>query len=625
MHGPDTPGHFGNLRCRREAFGVTGAMLFVRKALYEQLGGFDEKLPLNYNDVDFCLRLRREGYSCVVDPNVRVYHFESASKVGTFRAEKEALFSRWPGLLDPYFNAGFVQRDPAYVVASSRETANFSDATTFERWLDLRIGVRTSRKRLTASPLISVGVSVYNQPVSMLREMMASFTFQTYPGRELVILDNGSSNPATLAWLASVAATPKVRVLRLEENAGIAGGQRALVRAAKGDWFVPIDSDDFLTIDALRIFAERMQENPQARIFYSDEFKSDPASNKFAPFFKPDFDAVSISNCCYPGHLMAMKMDLLREIDADGDDRATWCHDWDTTFRSLAAGETPVHVPEQLYAWRINPGSTASAETGAKPEAVASQVFVLERALADRGVQDKIRVQPNVVGPNTGMWTLDALTNVDASILDATALWLKSDRPEALLRDAAQAQEWVAILLAPGAEAKITDLLALSAVAHWDPRVGVVSGALSQNDGKSVLWSGGVFTAQGVSELSYGQNWADGGYYGRLYLQRCVDVAAPLNVLIKSTRLVAALDVLKSEGASFSASNLMVALGVLAAREDWLIAITPVLRPTLPHDLRSILPMDRDGLLRQLADFTPTSRWYGAHLSAETPFVPSDC
>jgi GT2 family glycosyltransferase len=81
------------LHCRREVFGVTGAVMVVRRSVFLDLGGFSDALPLNYNDVDFCVRLRQSGLTCVVDPGVRLYHFESATKVGTFRCEKETLFS----------------------------------------------------------------------------------------------------------------------------------------------------------------------------------------------------------------------------------------------------------------------------------------------------------------------------------------------------------------------------------------------------------------------------------------------------------------------------------------------------------------------------------------------------
>ena len=58
------------LRCRREVFCIGAAMMFIKKSVYQAVGGFPEDMPLIYNDVEFGLRLRDHGYSCVVDPKI---------------------------------------------------------------------------------------------------------------------------------------------------------------------------------------------------------------------------------------------------------------------------------------------------------------------------------------------------------------------------------------------------------------------------------------------------------------------------------------------------------------------------------------------------------------------------
>jgi GT2 family glycosyltransferase len=624
MHPPTARGHFGNLRCRREVFAVTGAMLFVRRQLYMDVGGFDEGLPLNYNDVDFCLRVRAKGLSCVVDPETVVYHYESASKVGTFKSEKEALFIRWPGLTDPYFNARFVQRDPAYTIAPFDQARTFGDAITFERWFDLKIANRAARPSPRKGPKLSLCVSVYNQPVDQLREMFTSYAMQTYRNSELIILDNGSSAPETLRWLESIKDIPDVRLIHHEENQGIMGGQRALAREARGDFMIPIDADDFLTADALQVLAAAITAAPEGKIFYSDEFKSNTQSDKFSPFFKTDFDPILITNCCYPGHLMAIHLATLRQLGGYDDDRSTWCHDWDTTLRALAAGIEPIHVPELLYAWRINPGSTASAETGAKPEAVASQRFVLERLIASRGMSAVLSPIPNTLGENTGMWTIQANRPVESlEVLDAEALWTALE-PAHLLRGAAGRGAWVAILLASGSAERCDSLQALSAPALLDDRVKVVSGVLSDASGERVLWAGGVFTPDGVIDPSVGDTWRTGGYHGRLFCQRCTDVASGVNVLIDCQVLLAALDRLQAANQVVTADTLMVTLGLLSASSDWLVAVTPVLRAALPAKLRAQVPIDRNGLALENANLTMSSRWYNADLKPDRPYEPRD-
>ena len=52
------------LRMTRDVSAVTGAMLGIRADLFRELGGFDEAFPVNYNDVDLCLRVRDKGLAC---------------------------------------------------------------------------------------------------------------------------------------------------------------------------------------------------------------------------------------------------------------------------------------------------------------------------------------------------------------------------------------------------------------------------------------------------------------------------------------------------------------------------------------------------------------------------------
>ncbi|MCX7785720.1 MAG: glycosyltransferase family 2 protein [candidate division WOR-3 bacterium] len=53
--------------------------LLVRKEAIEQIGGFDERFPMFYNDVDFCLRLKRAGWKIVYFPDSSVIHYRGAS------------------------------------------------------------------------------------------------------------------------------------------------------------------------------------------------------------------------------------------------------------------------------------------------------------------------------------------------------------------------------------------------------------------------------------------------------------------------------------------------------------------------------------------------------------------
>jgi len=65
----------------RQVDAVTGACLMTRKDLFLELGGFDEKnLPIAYNDVDYCLKLRERGFEIIWTPEAKLFHYESASR-----------------------------------------------------------------------------------------------------------------------------------------------------------------------------------------------------------------------------------------------------------------------------------------------------------------------------------------------------------------------------------------------------------------------------------------------------------------------------------------------------------------------------------------------------------------
>lgn len=104
---------------------VTAACLMVKRSVYEQVGGFEEKLAVAFNDVDFCLKVRAAGLLVVYRPNVEAYHYESKSrgsedspeKVARFQREIEYMRNHWIGILkngDPYYNPNLSSVYPNY-------------------------------------------------------------------------------------------------------------------------------------------------------------------------------------------------------------------------------------------------------------------------------------------------------------------------------------------------------------------------------------------------------------------------------------------------------------------------------------------------------------------------------
>ena len=87
---------------------VTGAVMATRTSLFRDVGGYDERLSVDFNDVDFCLRLGKLGYRCVWTPYATLFHFEGSSLVRTAASDEDRqLFEeRWKDSFenDPYYN-----------------------------------------------------------------------------------------------------------------------------------------------------------------------------------------------------------------------------------------------------------------------------------------------------------------------------------------------------------------------------------------------------------------------------------------------------------------------------------------------------------------------------------------
>ena len=91
----------------RECSGVTAAAAAMRRDVFDSVGGFDGAFPVNFNDVDLCLRVRRNHFRIVWTPAAEWYHFESATReAGHTQHELDLLVGRWAAELqhDPYFN-----------------------------------------------------------------------------------------------------------------------------------------------------------------------------------------------------------------------------------------------------------------------------------------------------------------------------------------------------------------------------------------------------------------------------------------------------------------------------------------------------------------------------------------
>jgi len=120
-------GYFHRAEVAHYATAVTAACLVVSRDKFEALGGLDEEtFAIAFNDVDFCLKLRRAGWHNIYQPRAVLLHHESKSRgkdiapsqIARFHRELAALRERWQTMtfIDPLHHPQLDSEVESYIV-----------------------------------------------------------------------------------------------------------------------------------------------------------------------------------------------------------------------------------------------------------------------------------------------------------------------------------------------------------------------------------------------------------------------------------------------------------------------------------------------------------------------------
>ena len=116
--------YYGRNRADYNVLAVSAACLAVEREKFGEIGGFNEELPNNYNDVDFCLRLNSAGYFNIIRNDVKLYHYESLSRD---ISNSSMMFSDLKHLKQ--LNPAYKIRDPFH----NRNLSQFSSDFVFDK------------------------------------------------------------------------------------------------------------------------------------------------------------------------------------------------------------------------------------------------------------------------------------------------------------------------------------------------------------------------------------------------------------------------------------------------------------------------------------------------------------
>jgi Glycosyl transferase family 2/Methyltransferase domain len=511
-----------------------------------------------------------------------------------------------------------------------------SDSYDYSTWIETRVASRRSLYAIASGPSLSLLTSVWNTPPEYLHALHATVAEQDWLDFEWIVLDNGSTERATVAALEEISLGKRVHFFRVDENRGIVGGMRYCLERASADYVLPLDSDDLLYPDALRIMAWHIEHTGRPPLLYSDEDKVRDGHHR-DPYLKPGWDPVLFLNSCYIAHLCAIDRSLALNLGLYSDPAAEGCHDWDSFIRFMLAGHTPVHVPEVLYSWRMH-GASAALNIESKPYIAASHRHVLGRFLAAQHAADRFQVAPNPLFNGTPDWWFRR-DHSDARPLLSVVLGSGAD--EALPRTSYPRHSAVAFPLSaplnelsdlirrnaePGALVQFVaanvelegDEWPWEAIALMElhPDTVMVAGRVSDQT-KRIVAAGEYFGFGGACGCpDVGRAVHDPGYFAQMWSQRSVSAASTILAIADSAFLDEVLDATPKDATPrfFGAWA-----GAHAARTQRRVVYSPHISGRGRVDRaawdREITTVERAAFVRLNTDLLPEARFFSPMLS----------
>src|SRR5436309_1983160 len=247
--------------------------------------------------------------------------------------------------------------------------------------------LREQSRTFSYRPLISILTPTFNSDDQFLTAAVESVIAQAYENWELVLIDDGSSDPRMRGLLEKQGQRDARIQTGFQDHDGISSALNAALSRARGAWVALLDHDDLLEQDALFRAIELLQNDREADVIYSDEDKI--VDGKLAaPMLKPDWSPEFFCTHDYLGHFVVVRRDLAQpgfRSEFDG------AQDYDLLLRISEKTDRIRHLPRVLYHWRRTSESTAH-NIRRKPGALESGRRCVEEHLARRQQNARVTI-----------------------------------------------------------------------------------------------------------------------------------------------------------------------------------------------------------------------------------------
>lgn len=241
-------------------------------------------------------------------------------------------------------------------------------------------------------PLFSIIVPLFRTPIPYFHDMIRSVLDQVFSNWELILV-NASPEDDALTTAIQTYTDPRIHVVPLAENLGIAGNTNEGIRAARGRYICFFDHDDILDARILSLYAAELARDSHIDLLYCDEDNfHEELADRYSPLLKPDFNLDLLYSHNYVVHMLTVSRTALEQVELSPDS-TSGAQDYDLTLKIAEVARKIKHVPYVLYHWRAHAGSTNGGIMSSKPYAIAASVEALSSHFERRGIN--VEVEPS--------------------------------------------------------------------------------------------------------------------------------------------------------------------------------------------------------------------------------------
>ncbi len=192
--------YFHRAMCAQDYSAVTAACMMSKRSVFDAVGGFTEELAVAFNDIDYCMKVRKAGKLVVYAPYAVLHHYESKSrgledtpeKVARFNREMATFAKRWPEILkngDPYYNPNLTLRKSDFAL---RDLKKEKIGEPYK----LEVNERSWRRRMKDVTII---IPNYNG-LSFMEPCFEALDRADDRDFKILVVDNGSTD-GSVEWL----------------------------------------------------------------------------------------------------------------------------------------------------------------------------------------------------------------------------------------------------------------------------------------------------------------------------------------------------------------------------------------------------------------------------------------